>query len=171
MLAVLLTCRFIFVIHWALLMVFRYLEKVHPCFPFVDERLLLVVKGSQAEDAPAPMLCEIYAVILTFWDQAGLAGRRPCPNQRFAWNLATAALQEDFMAPCISTLQTVLLDLTGRPIFSLTGNGINNGRSVGLAHSLGLNRDPSKWNISEEEKNVRIRLWWGVLVHDTWLES
>jgi len=68
----------------------------------------------------------------------------------------------------MSTLQAVLVDLTGRPIYSLTGNVINNGRAVALANSLGLNRNPDKWNILNEEKCLRIRIWWGVLIHDTW---
>lgn len=76
------------------------------------------------------------------------------------------ALQEEFLAPGMSTVHAALLDLNGRPTTSITGNTINSGRTVGLSHILGLNRDPWTWKVSESEKNTRVRLWWGVLIHD-----
>lgn len=50
----------------------------------------------------------------------------------------------------------------------MTGNAISCGRLVSLSHCLGLNRDPSNWKISLQEKKQRIRLWWGVVIHDRW---
>ena len=79
-----------------------------------------------------------------------------------------SALQEDFMAPSSSTVHAALLDLVGRPIHGVIGNIVNAGRTVTLAHSLGLNRDPTSWKATEHEKIVRIKLWWGVLIHDYW---
>jgi hypothetical protein len=78
------------------------------------------------------------------------------------------ALQEEFAAPGISTIHAAILDLNGRPTTSITWNTINSGRTVGLSHILGLNRDPRRWKMSEKEKGMRIRLWWGVLIHDRW---
>jgi len=146
-----------------------YLSKIHPCFPVIDQRKLVAVlsKDSNAR-CSAALLCDIYAITLCFWGQTDVAVSGPRPDQRFAWNLAVEALQEDFLAPDISTLQAVLVDLTGRPIYSLTGNVLNTGRAVALANSLGLNRNPKQWNISSDEKNLRSRIWSGVFVHDTW---
>lgn len=87
---------------------------------------------------------------------------------QFIWNQAVAAIQEDFQGSTISTVHASLLDLIGRPVLSITGNIVTLGRTVTLAHSLGLHRDPTDWNATEHEKNVRIRLWWGVLIHDYW---
>jgi hypothetical protein len=42
------------------------------------------------------------------------------------------------------------------------------GLAVAFANALGLNRDPSNWNISPSEKQVRIRIWWLVVVQDCW---
>ena len=72
------------------------------------------------------------------------------------------------MAPTISTVHAALLDMIGRPVMQVTGNIVNAGRVVTLAHSLGLHRDPTLWKARTHEKNVRIRLWWGVLIHDYW---
>ncbi|KAF2163958.1 hypothetical protein M409DRAFT_57062 [Zasmidium cellare ATCC 36951] len=88
--------------------------------------------------------------------------------EQFLWNQAVAAIQEDFLGSTISTVHASLLDLIGRPVLSITGNIVTLGRTVTLAHSLGLHRDPTNWKATEHEKNVRIRLWWGVLIHDYW---
>lgn len=145
-----------------------YLSKIHPCFPVIDERKLSgILSDGDDRGCSAALICELYAVTLTYWNQIdGVVG--PRPDQRFAWDLAVKALQKEFLAPDISTLQAVLIDLTGRPIFSITGNGISNGQAAALANSLGLNRNPMQWNISQEEKNLRVRIWWGVLIHDAW---
>jgi hypothetical protein len=86
----------------------------------------------------------------------------------YAWNLTVTALQEDFLSPGLSTIQSVLIDLIGRPSLWLTGNLINSGRTVALAHSLGLNRNPRTWEMTKKDQDIRIRLWWAIVVHDRW---
>ncbi|RDW68323.1 hypothetical protein BP5796_08980 [Coleophoma crateriformis] len=145
-----------------------YLDKVHPAFPVIDENQLLDTRKNDASGPSAALICQIYAITMTYWNQTSFSKVHPHPDSRFAWNLAVKALQDDFLAPTLSTLQTVLVDLTGRPTYSITGNVINIGRAVTFSYSLGLNRDPSQWNISQYEKNLRVRIWWGILIHDSW---
>jgi hypothetical protein len=45
------------------------------------------------------------------------------------------------------------------------------GTAVALSNALGLNRDPSSWNIRLMEKRFRVRIWWRVVVHDSWYEG
>ena len=113
-------------------------------------------------------MCGIYAISLIYWSSSDVLKAHPRPDIYYAWNLAVASLQEEFLARSIETVEAALIELDGRPIESITGNVINSGRTVALAHILGLNRDPSTWRISDEEKCWRIRLWWGVLIHDQW---
>ena len=84
------------------------------------------------------------------------------------WNQAVTALRDDFVAPSMTTLYAVLLDLSGRPVLHVAGNIMNVGRTVTLAHSLGLHRDPSAWKMPDAEKSIRVKIWWGVLIHDLW---
>lgn len=42
------------------------------------------------------------------------------------------------------------------------------GSIVGMAHDVGLNVDPSIWDISAENRDRRIRLWWMIFMHDKW---
>ncbi|KAK5268802.1 hypothetical protein LTR96_005586 [Exophiala xenobiotica] len=37
-----------------------------------------------------------------------------------------------------------------------------------MSHDIGLNVDPSNWDISVEDRNRRLRLWWMVYMHDKW---
>lgn len=122
---------------------------------------------SQQRYSPA-LRCDMYATSLIHWHQSAQLKAHPRPDPVYTWNLAVAALQEEFLSPSLDTLYAALLDLNGRPVTSITDNVLTSGKTVALAHSLGLNRDPSSWNISKDEKHARIRLWWGVLIHDRW---
>jgi hypothetical protein len=119
-------------------------------------------------NVPSPLVCEMLPMATLFWDQSPALSRRIRPDICYLWNLAVRALHEDFSAPDIQTLQAALLDLSGRPIYSIIGNSINMGRTVALAYSLGINRDPTTWDLPQSKRNLRIRLWWGVLIHDYW---
>lgn len=105
---------------------------------------------------------------LVYWKHTPKLACHPKPDVRYAVNMTVAALHEEFSAPGLSTISAALIDLTGRPIFSMTGNAISCGRMLSLANCLGLNRDPCLWKLSDQEKNHRIRLWWGVVIHDRW---
>ncbi|GAB1731986.1 hypothetical protein NU195Hw_g239t1 [Hortaea werneckii] len=146
-----------------------FFEHVYPCFPVVDEATFLRDWEQDASKIPSALLCDIYASTLIFWENSPSLRLHTRPDMTFAWNQAVMALQEDFMAPSITTVQSALLDLMGRPVLSVTGNIVNAGRTVTLANSLGLNRDPTSWaSSSENEKNLRIRLWWSLVINDFW---
>lgn len=146
----------------------RFLEKINASFPIFDEQVFLEAYKAGDGSLPPPLMCQVYAMSLIYWNQSPVLAPHPKPDIRYAVNLAVAALHEEFSAPGLSTLGAALIDLTGRPIFSMTGNAINTGRTVALSHCLGLNRDPSNWKLSRAEKNNRIRLWWAVVIHDRW---
>ncbi|KAI9924751.1 hypothetical protein MW887_006607 [Aspergillus wentii] len=119
-------------------------------------------------EPPASLLCQVYSMSLVYWKHTPKLACHPKPDVRYAVNMTVAALHEEFSAPGLSTISAALIDLTGRPIFSMTGNAISCGRLISLSHCLGLNRDPSHWKLSQRDKNNRVRLWWGVVIHDRW---
>jgi hypothetical protein len=145
------------------------LDRFNVAFPVFDGHAFWEAYISGSEEEPATtLLCHVYAMALVYWKHMPKLARHPKPDVRYAINLTVAALHEDYSAPGLSTVSAALLDLTGRPIFSMTGNAISCGRLVSLAHCLGLNRDPSHWKIPLSDKKQRIRLWWGVVIHDRW---
>lgn len=37
-----------------------------------------------------------------------------------------------------------------------------------MAHDLALNLDPTTWSFAPSDSNRRIRIWWGLYIHDKW---
>lgn len=126
------------------------------------------MEAYRSDGLPHTLICEIYAVSLINWRTSTILSQRSQPDVRYIWNLAVKALNEDFQTPSFSTVLASILDLIGRPITSITYNAVNLGRTVALAQSLGLNRNPASWNIEQRQKGLRIRTWWGILIHDWW---
>ncbi|KAM3420250.1 hypothetical protein BST61_g3538 [Cercospora zeina] len=145
-----------------------YFTKLHPCFPVIDEKTFKDLWIHDRSRISAPLLCDIYAAALHFWHTSESLQPYSQPDLSFMYNQAVSALQEDFLESTITTVHAALLDLVGRPVMSISGNVITLGRTVTLAHSLGLHRDPANWRATQHEKSVRVRLWWGVLIHDHW---
>jgi hypothetical protein len=114
------------------------------------------------------LLCDIYAVTIAYWDSSEKLPGHSRPDVQFIWNQAVLALRDEFMAPSMGTIHTALLDMLGRPFYHITGNIINAGRTVNLAHSQGLHRDPSKWRVSDAEKKLRTNVWWALVIHNHW---
>ncbi|KAJ6171848.1 hypothetical protein N7470_000915 [Penicillium chermesinum] len=146
-----------------------FIDRLNTAFPIFDgESFWESYIDENLEDPPASLLCQVYSMSLVYWKHTPKLACHPKPDVRYAVNMTVAALHEDFTAPGLSTISAALIDLTGRPIFSMTGNAISCGRMLSLANCLGLNRDPSNWKLSQQEKDHRIRLWWGVVIHDRW---
>ncbi|TID24481.1 hypothetical protein E6O75_ATG02846 [Venturia nashicola] len=145
-----------------------YFDHLHPCFPILDEEAFCDLWKREPGRISSTLVCDIYCISLLFWNKSDLLSTHPRPDLSFAWNQAVIALQDDFMAPTISTIESALLDMNGRPVMQVAGNIVNAGRTVTLAHSLGLHRDPTAWKATIREKNLRIRLWWGVFIQDSW---
>ncbi|EXJ82597.1 hypothetical protein A1O3_06410 [Capronia epimyces CBS 606.96] len=145
-----------------------YFQAFHPPFPILDEKTVL--ESYRKKALPHVLVCEIYAVSIISWStSAKLVKSRPHrPDVRYIWTQTVEALNEEFLAPGFSTVLSCILDLTGRPTTSMTYNAINIGRAVALSQSLGLNRDPRGWDLDQRQKALRIRTWWGVLIHDWW---
>lgn len=147
----------------------RFLDRFNVAFPIFDgESFWEAYMSDCPSEPPASLLCQLYSMSLIYWKHTPKLACHPKPDVRYAVNMTVAALHEEFSAPGLSTISAALVDLTGRPIFSMTGNAISCGRTVSLSHCLGLNRDPTNWRLSQSEKYNRIRLWWGVVIHDRW---
>ncbi|KAF4958736.1 hypothetical protein FSARC_10927 [Fusarium sarcochroum] len=107
--------------------------------------------------------------ILAFWKSDPVLAQERRPDERFIWNLASEALFSELrLCPGIYTIAAVLLNVGGRPSTLLFNNAGQLGFAVSVAFAMGLNRDPSSWDIPEQEKKLRRRVWWALLIHDRW---
>ncbi|KAI1336688.1 fungal-specific transcription factor domain-containing protein [Xylariaceae sp. FL0016] len=146
-----------------------YFQRVNQCLPLID-RQWFDNQHSRSKDSISPALLScLYAHSLVYWRyDSRLAGERP-PDNRFVWNLANEALfSEIHLSPGLTTITAILLNIGGRPTTSLIGNGVQLGGAISLAHSLGLNHDPSSWDIMKSEQLLRMQIWWALLIHDRW---
>ena len=115
------------------------------------------------------MLANIYAQSLVYWRYSQALASRDCPDIRYIWNLANEALYSELhLAPGISIIKAILININGRPNTSLIGNGILLGSAISMAYSLGLNHNPLNWEIPASEKYLRMKIWWALIVHDRW---
>lgn len=147
----------------------RYFDSFHRAFPILDEGSTM--QAYKDDKLPHSLVCELYAVALIAWNTSDkLPKSRPQPDLKYVWRQTVDALNEDFTAPAFHTILAAILDLAGRPTTIMTYNSLNIGRSIALSRSLGLNRDPSSWNLNQRQKSLRIRTWWGILIHDWWYD-
>ncbi|KAF1832417.1 hypothetical protein BDW02DRAFT_649158 [Decorospora gaudefroyi] len=145
-----------------------YFNEIHYHFPILDEDMCDTLRTGQYAKVPNNLMCVIYALASPHWPKSDTLKMHPKPNSYYVWNKAISATLEDFLSPGMSTIQAAVLDQVGRPSVSIIGNISLCGRTVSLAQTFGLHRDPSKWNITDNEKSVRTRLWWCVLITDQW---
>lgn len=149
--------------------IIRYLTKVNPCFPLLDETTFREQYICAKERISPALLSCLYAHMLVFWRHDLELSQVRCPDVRFIWNLACEALYSELhLSPGISTITAILLNIGGRPTTSMIGNGVQLGSAVALCHSMGLNRNPLPWDVPQVEKHLRIKIWWSVLIHDRW---
>jgi hypothetical protein len=146
-----------------------YFEKVNSSFPLLDEAHFLKQYMEKKDSISPALLSCLYAHSIIFWNSSPILSRHRCPDGRFIWNLATEAIYSQIhRSPGISVIEAAILNIGGREVTSLIGNGVLFASSVAMAHSLGLNHSPAPWEIPQSEKNLRMRIWWALLIHDKW---
>jgi hypothetical protein len=147
----------------------RYFIKINICLPLLDYKSFKFQHKTAREKISPALLACLYAHTLVYWRYSPQLHNQRLPDVRFIWNLATEALYSELhLSPGISTVMAILLNIGGRPTTSLIGNGVQMGAAVSLAHSLGLNRDPTPWDIPHAEKLLRMKIWWSLVIHDKW---
>ncbi|KAL6918073.1 hypothetical protein FSST1_009568 [Fusarium sambucinum] len=147
-----------------------YFEKVNSSFPLLDEAHFRKQYREKKDSISPALLSCLYAHSIVFWNSSPTLSRHRCPDGRFIWNLATEAIYSQIhRSPGISVIEAAILNIGGREVTSLIGNGVLFASSVAMAHSLGLNHSPIPWEIPQSEKNLRMRIWWALLIHDKWL--
>jgi len=146
-----------------------FMTKVNTCFPLVDEAHF----RHQYQDAPQTispaLLACLYAHALAYWTSDTELAQHPRPDVRAVWNAANEALHAEMISsPNINTLIAIILDVTGRPTSLVFHNVGLLGFAISLAFTLGLNRDPTSWDIPPHERRMRANVWWALVACDRW---
>ncbi|OAX80324.1 hypothetical protein ACJ72_05344 [Emergomyces africanus] len=146
-----------------------FFAKANICVPILDEVSFKNTYLNHQQKISPALLSTIYASALIYWqDSTKLRGIR-CPDVNFIWAQACEAVNSEvFLSSGMSTVIALIINVCGRPSTTMLGNGGLIGLAVALSNALGLHRDPSDWNIPTSEKQLRIRIWRMVVVHDRW---
>ena len=148
-------------------LVSAFYENVHPAFPITEEHCV-VIRLKDRSQLPQTFLINMVAYSLFYWDLSPSLATYARPNQDFAWQVAVSANTTDIQKSDLANILSVLMNIAGRPSTCLVNNTTNVARTVALAHAVGLNHDCSEWKMLEQERRVRWKAWWGVVMHDRW---
>lgn len=139
------------------------------CFPIFDEVMFRRIFIANKDKVSPGLLSNLYGNALIYWNTSPRLSSVTCPEHRAIWIQAENALNLEFLStPGISTIITIILNISGRPSSHHLSNGGQLGVAVALAHAFGLNKDPSEWNLSPSEKKFRTRIWWLLVIYDRW---
>lgn len=145
----------------------NFFENVHPSFPFVDEHSI-VSRLKQRHQIPQNFLVNLIANALFYWELSPALTNYARPDQDFAWQVACTLNSSEGSKNNLANILTIVMNIAGRPSVNLLNNSTNVARAVALAHAIGLNHDCSEWKMLEQERKVRWKAWWGVVIHDRW---
>lgn len=144
-----------------------YFDRGNCCFPILHEDLFRE-RTLLSRTSPAVLAC-MFAHAMCYWNYEATQQQHHRPDGRFIWNLALDALYfELHMSPGMPSIIAILLNIGGRPTTNMVGNGMLLGCAISLAKSLGLNRNPLQWTITQQEKTLRVHIWWCLVIHDRW---
>ena len=145
----------------------NYYENFAPCYPLSEEDCVMP-RCKDRSQLPPTFLVNVVAYALFYWDTSPALASYARPDQDFAWSTAVAANIADMQKGDLATIISICIDISGRPSRCLVKNVADVARAVALSHAIGLNHDCSEWKISDLEKRLRWKIWWGVVVQDRW---
>ena len=145
----------------------NFYENVHPAFPFTEEHCV-VSRLKTRHQIPANFLVNLVAHALFYWELSPALANYARPDQDFAWQVGTQINNSEFSKNNLANILAMSMNLAGRPSTNLMNNSTNVAKTVALAHAIGLNHDSSEWKMLDQERRVRWKAWWGVVVHDRW---
>lgn len=65
---------------WQLAKLDRYFDKLHPCFPILDEKTFHEVWQKDSNRLSSALVCDIYASALHFWNTSERLKQHPRPD-------------------------------------------------------------------------------------------
>lgn len=154
---------------------FSYFRFVFEPLPILSRSLVLQDIEAFVTEAPTGLLAGIYALASPFtpWDEKlCLSSAHSKPNIGALWKISYTCLQKELHFPRLSTIQMFLLLINHVPLDAAVVEGPSAwslaASMLAMAQSLGLNVDPTGWNLPPWEIRLRRRLWWAVVVEHTW---
>ncbi|ORZ13577.1 fungal-specific transcription factor domain-domain-containing protein, partial [Absidia repens] len=163
-----------------------YFAYIHPGLPVVNKTLFLNQYRGLADDYPsAPLLNAMYGAATRYIETCQLFGDETAVTEAFdddidGWQIPDGGSERLFdnlikyvrgrYNPNIATIQALVIAQNHRASMDgkMTGGWLINAAAIRMAQDLGLHRSSEVWEISEDEKETRRRVWWAVYIMDKW---
>ncbi|KAL4773561.1 fungal-specific transcription factor domain-containing protein [Aspergillus nidulans var. acristatus] len=147
---------------------------VHPYLPIIDRRTL-TKESSRLLDSPA-LLAAIAATashFVAYDDVLCLESSNP-PSPGRLYQLSWRLVLGELASPRLSTVQVLILLLHRHLPDELSFEGSMDSNIRGLlvasTYTLGLNREPGRWDtLSPHQRKLRRCLWWVAWVTEKWM--
>ncbi|OWB65510.1 hypothetical protein B5S30_g836 [[Candida] boidinii] len=117
------------------------------------------------------LLLSIYCIGLDWWCYDLELTLVPSPTGRELYDLAITAITENLDNPTYNILQAGIM-LTQKKYMSPkdfdSRTWILLGMCYSMCQNLGINIDCTDWDIDEDEKRLRRRIWWSLYMQEKW---
>ena len=148
-------------------LVSAFYENVHPAFPITEEHCV-VSRMKERSQLPQTFMVNLVAHAAFYWDLSPALANHARPDQDFAWQVAVQSNISDLQKGDLASIVATTINIAGRPSKCLVNNTTSVARIVALSNAIGLNHDCSEWKMQDQERRVRWKAWWGVIMHDRW---
>nr|XP_018263391.1 uncharacterized protein I303_04885 [Kwoniella dejecticola CBS 10117]OBR85549.1 hypothetical protein I303_04885 [Kwoniella dejecticola CBS 10117] len=130
-----------------------YTTHVHPARPILP-------KGKVAKFPPNLLAAILASSFAHNKDTRPLAG--------LAANLLQSASEGTGESNLVTVITNIMM-IGVRPGATNQGSYLLLAHTIALAQLLGLHLDPTAWSIPTWEQELRVRLWWMLRIHDSWM--
>ncbi|KAI1342307.1 fungal-specific transcription factor domain-containing protein [Xylariaceae sp. FL0016] len=141
-----------------------FFSTVHTSFPIIDPRVFM----DTTKEVDPPLLGAVYSLARTFSPQPAMTSHQASEWRQFLHQ----AFPMEARHPRLETIEAGLCFLQRHTEIhrapTTPGLWSEIGSLVGMAHELGLNVDPSEWQISQTQRSRRIRIAWTLFIFDKW---
>ncbi|GAA5847822.1 hypothetical protein JCM9279_006649 [Rhodotorula babjevae] len=138
-----------------------FISQTQPAFPILD-----LHSFPSSDPAAAAQAGVSYGLLTSLLAHSTCYVHEIRPAHKHLWRQVLLSLEDEYRKPTLQTLQQALVVLASRPPLNLAQNHLAMGRLASAAQILGLHLDPTLWRIPRDERVLRKRLWWSVLITD-----
>ncbi|GAA5934490.1 hypothetical protein JCM3775_000370 [Rhodotorula graminis] len=140
-----------------------FISQTQPALPILD-----LQSFPSSDPAAAAQAGVSYGLLTSLLAHSTCYVHEIRPAHKHLWRQVLLSLEDEYRKPTLQTLQQALVVLASRPPLNLAQNHLAMGRLSSAAQILGLHLDPTQWRIPRDERVLRKRLWWTVLITDKW---
>lgn len=152
-----------------LLLFFRH---INPFLPVFSRGRFYFGTNQNLVDFHTSLLSNVLNLAMDWWAKDPILSLQNPPSSEHLLRIARSSIMEETNKPNYSCLQACIL-LSQKRLEDM--NSIDTpfvwsilGMACSIAQSMGFDKECLEWKIPDWEKRVRRRIWWTLMIQDTW---